>query len=74
MWITLWKGSGQPGETAWVTRAQAENVHSTPSAIPASRTSAVHGTAWSAWEDPDIPGIHGPYDYDVLLTEEKQNQ
>jgi len=32
----------------------------------------VHKPALSAWEDVDIPGIHGPYDYDVLLTEEKQ--
>jgi hypothetical protein len=71
MWITLWKSLGEPGETAWVTRGEAENVHSTPSAIPASRTSAVHKAALPAWEDADIPGIHGPYDYDVLLTKEK---
>ena len=50
----------------------AGNVHSAPSGIPASGTAAVHKTQALSWADDGFPSFHGPYDYDVLITQESQ--
>ena len=49
-------------------------AHSPRSGIPASGTAAVHLNQALNWANDSIPSFHGPYDYDVLLTQENKNQ
>jgi len=69
MWTKVWATWGRAGDKRWRTWENSGDVHTGPWGVHTGRTAPVDKKEAATWENIDLPSVHSPYYYYVLISE-----